>query len=84
MAGPQDLLLPGEGALEDGDGLVAEPGAEVGLGELRARGQGVRVPGSLDPLAVGQRAFGQPDGIPAAAGRAVGAVRLFLAFSVSG
>ena len=31
------------------------------------------MPGSLDPLAVGQCALGQPDGVPAAPGRAVGA-----------
>ena len=54
---PRTCSRVGEGALQQGDGLVQPPGRPVGGGEVVAGAQGVGVGLAQDPLAVGEGAL---------------------------
>ena len=69
----QELLAVGEGALEQGDGLIQPPGVLVGAGEVVAGGQGVGVGLAQELLAVGEGALEQGDGLIQSPGVLVGA-----------
>ena len=61
MVGAEDPLTIGQGALIKPDRLVQAPRRPVGVGEVVARSQGLRVVGAEDPLTIGQGALIKPD-----------------------
>ena len=54
MGGAQDAGEVGEVPLEQGDGLVESAGCLVGIGEVAARGEGVKVIGTRETGEVGE------------------------------
>ena len=84
VVGAQDLLVFGEGALVQRDGLAQPSGRLVGAGKVVAGGQGAGVGVAQDPLAVGEGALEQRDGLGQPSGRLVGAARLSREVRVSG
>jgi hypothetical protein len=61
VIGAEDPLPVCEDSFELGDGVLDAAAGQIGVGELLARGHRVRMPRSLDPLVVGQRAPLQRD-----------------------
>ena len=73
MGGAQDAGEVGEVPLEQGDGLVESAGCLVGIGEVAARGEGVKVVGTREAGEVGEVLLEQTDGFVEPARFPVGA-----------
>ena len=73
MVGAQDSDEIGEVPLEQGDGPVESAGGLVGIGEVAARGEGVKVVGTRETGEVGEVLLEQTDSFVESAGFPVGA-----------
>ena len=73
MGGAQDAGEVGEVPFEQGDGLVEPAGCLVGIGEVAARGEGVKVVGTREAGEVGEVLLEQTDGFVEPARFPVGA-----------